>query len=171
MIAFLIHTWLGLHQNMEIFGRHLSFSCPHLFQIAIILEWNIFIYILPSKQLSDVVKKKENLPSIDSRTPISQQFAAFMIIFEGLWSFQLANLIFQEMLWQAYVRRSQYKEGARPWKKLRDANRKKGLPLTYLKLITCMSFLTIHELFFTVYRSSELLSFSSNASNMISWWI
>lgn len=91
MIAFLIHTWFGLHQNMEIFGRHLSFSCPHLFQIAIILEWNIFIYILPSKQLSDVVKKKENLPSIDSRTPISQQFAAFMIIFEGLWSFQLAK--------------------------------------------------------------------------------
>lgn len=81
MIAFLIHTWFGLHQNMEIFGRHLSFSCPHLFQIAIILEWNIFIYILPSKQLSDVVKKKENLPSIDSRTPISQQFATFMIIF------------------------------------------------------------------------------------------
>ena len=76
---------------MEIFGRHLSFSCPHLFQIAIILEWNIFIYILPSKQLSDVVKKKENLPSIDSRTPISQQFAAFIIIFEGLWSFQLAK--------------------------------------------------------------------------------
>ena len=34
-----------------------------------------------------------------------------MTIFEGLWSFQLANLIFQEMLWQAYVRRSQYKEG------------------------------------------------------------
>lgn len=91
MIAFLIHTWFGLHQNMEIFGRHLSFSCPHLFQIAIILEWNIFIYILPSKQLSDVVKKKENLPSIDSRTPISQQFAAFIIIFEGLWSFQLAK--------------------------------------------------------------------------------
>ena len=61
MIAFLIHTWFGLHQNMEIFGRHLSFSCPHLFQIAIILEWNIFIYILPSKQLSDVVKKKRKL--------------------------------------------------------------------------------------------------------------
>ena len=59
-----------------------------------------------------------------------------MIIFEGLWSFQLANLIFQEMLWQAYIRRSQYKEGARPWKKLRDANRKNGLPLTYLELIT-----------------------------------
>ena len=59
---------------------------------------HFYIYILPSKQLSDVVKKKENLPSIDSRTPISQQFAAFMIIFEGLWSFQLANLIFQEML-------------------------------------------------------------------------
>ena len=33
-----------------------------------------------------------------------------MTIFEGLWSFQLENLIFQEMLWQAYVRRSQYKE-------------------------------------------------------------
>ena len=61
MIAFLIHTWFGLHQNMEIFGRHLSFSCPHLFQIAIMLEWNIFIYILPSKQLSDVVKKKRKL--------------------------------------------------------------------------------------------------------------
>lgn len=61
MIAFLIHAWFGLHQNMEIFGRHLSFSCPHLFQIAIILEWNIFIYILPSKQLSDVVKKKRKL--------------------------------------------------------------------------------------------------------------
>lgn len=34
-----------------------------------------------------------------------------MTIFEGLWSFQLENLIFQEMLLQAYVRRSQYKEG------------------------------------------------------------
>ena len=103
------------------------FHVHTVFKIAIILEWNIFIYILPSKQLSDVVKKKENLPSIDSRTPISQQFAPFMTIFEGLWSFQLENLIFQEMLWQAYVRRSQYKEGV-DREKLRDANRKKRLP-------------------------------------------
>lgn len=50
-----------------------------------------------------------------------------MTNFEGLWSFQLENLIFQEMLWQAYVRRSQYKEGV-DREKLRDANRKKGLP-------------------------------------------
>lgn len=92
MIAFLIHTWFGLHQNMEIFGRHLSFSCPHLFQIAIILEWNIFIYILPSKQLSDVVKKKENLPSIDSRTPIWQQFAAFIIWRPLVFSTRKSNL-------------------------------------------------------------------------------
>ena len=138
MIAFLIHTWFDLHQNMEIFGRHLSFSCPNVFKIAIILEWNIFIYILPSKQLSDVVKKKENLPSIDSRTPISQQFAAFMIIFEGLWSFQLANLIFQEMLWQAYVRRSQYKEGVDREKTSRCKSKKgtsPNLPQTHYVLI------------------------------------